>query len=705
MPPFSGKQKKKQLQEKRQRKQEQRKRLDEKEGHDDDLFGQNDLQAHPREGSSDRGQTSDTQRGREEYKYGADHAGIRSVFLKETADEIAERKKRTFECLKNRNFMGPDGIPFGKWFDAPGPAAPALMPFSVEIPTRGWALRNSSALKTAITGKISGIGESGSDDDSSEEKEGDAYDSSENPDINAQEEERFRNYLHAVDNYPLPEAMRKMQISSYERNIDVWRQLWRTVEQSHVVVLVTDARYPIVHLPISLLYYVVRECRKACVIVLNKADLIPRHILDKWISFLQSYFVSTGVLPASVEEATATGVVREIPLIPFTALPSEETAFGTEQNCNAAKRRKKKNRRNKLYEQLRTGKLQVSSDDDDADGTRDERGSDTSDDDDDERGGLCGAVDTSAKTSVSKSSRGKDDGFYAATENFKGMRKAERELQQGRRDHKELQIVSNMITSLLKQCRDIGLSRQGISRETGDKATHCDVPMESRGEEENDGGDEPWVNVGFVGYPNVGKSSLLNCIRGTKVVSVSSTAGHTKHLQTIPIPSEHVVLIDSPGLAFPVFGLPRPLQAVFGTHQIAQTRDPQSGVAYLATHLHLERLYGLRRSCDYDDDASGKNNCPYGAPNAWSPYEICESYAKKKGYFVKRGKGALDIHRGAIELLQEAFEGRIVLFLAPPEVSWLQSAAFLEEVRPYLLLRAAPLVNFARNSSVETSEQ
>jgi hypothetical protein len=38
--------------------------------------------------------------------------------------------------------------------------------------------------------------------------------------------------------------------------------------------------------------------------------------------------------------------------------------------------------------------------------------------------------------------------------------------------------------------------------------------------------------VGFVGHPNVGKSSLLNSLVKKHVVSVSRTCGHTKYLQT-----------------------------------------------------------------------------------------------------------------------------------------------------------------------------
>ena len=39
--------------------------------------------------------------------------------------------------------------------------------------------------------------------------------------------------------------------------------------------------------------------------------------------------------------------------------------------------------------------------------------------------------------------------------------------------------------------------------------------------------------IGFIGQPNVGKSSLINSIFGKKVVSASRTPGHTKHFQTL----------------------------------------------------------------------------------------------------------------------------------------------------------------------------
>lgn len=39
----------------------------------------------------------------------------------------------------------------------------------------------------------------------------------------------------------------------------------------------------------------------------------------------------------------------------------------------------------------------------------------------------------------------------------------------------------------------------------------------------------------MVGYPNVGKSSTINRLLGTKKTSVSATPGKTKHFQTLII--------------------------------------------------------------------------------------------------------------------------------------------------------------------------
>src|SRR4051812_37771681 len=55
--------------------------------------------------------------------------------------------------------------------------------------------------------------------------------------------------------------------------------------------------------------------------------------------------------------------------------------------------------------------------------------------------------------------------------------------------------------------------------------------------------------VGMVGYPNVGKSSAINVLCGTKRVRVASIPGKTKHFQTLNIGGD-ICLCDCPGLVF-----------------------------------------------------------------------------------------------------------------------------------------------------------
>jgi len=57
--------------------------------------------------------------------------------------------------------------------------------------------------------------------------------------------------------------------------------------------------------------------------------------------------------------------------------------------------------------------------------------------------------------------------------------------------------------------------------------------------------------VGFVGYPNVGKSTVINALVGKTKVGMSRTPGKTKHIQTLELADFGITLCDCPGLVFP----------------------------------------------------------------------------------------------------------------------------------------------------------
>ncbi|XP_038220304.1 guanine nucleotide-binding protein-like 1 [Zerene cesonia] len=156
------------------------------------------------------------------------------------------------------------------------------------------------------------------------------------------------------------------------------------------------------------------------------------------------------------------------------------------------------------------------------------------------------------------------------------------------------------------------------------------------------------LTVGCVGQPNVGKSSLMNAIMGRKVVSVSRTPGHTKHFQTIFL-TPQVRLCDCPGLVFPSM-VPRSIQILMGSYPIAQLREPYTTIRYLAERLDLPRL--LRIDHPENDDT-------------WSPRDICDGWAKKRGYLTAKA-ARLDTYRAANSILRMALDGKICLWLRPP---------------------------------------
>ncbi len=57
------------------------------------------------------------------------------------------------------------------------------------------------------------------------------------------------------------------------------------------------------------------------------------------------------------------------------------------------------------------------------------------------------------------------------------------------------------------------------------------------------------LSSGVVGFPNVGKSSLLNSLKRTRVAQVGNTPGVTRAVQEVVL-DKHLRLLDSPGIVF-----------------------------------------------------------------------------------------------------------------------------------------------------------
>ncbi|XP_058024225.1 guanine nucleotide-binding protein-like 1 isoform X2 [Ahaetulla prasina] len=161
------------------------------------------------------------------------------------------------------------------------------------------------------------------------------------------------------------------------------------------------------------------------------------------------------------------------------------------------------------------------------------------------------------------------------------------------------------------------------------------------------------LTVGCVGFPNVGKSSLINGLVGRKVVSVSRTPGHTKYFQTYFL-TPTVKLCDCPGLIFPSL-VDKKQQILAGIYPISQIQEPYTPVGYLASRIPVQALLKLR----HPDAEHGKPEPP------WCAWDVCEAWAEKRGY--KTAKGARnDVYRAANSLLRLAVDGRLCICMRPP---------------------------------------
>ncbi|XP_076820375.1 large subunit GTPase 1 homolog [Clavelina lepadiformis] len=81
-------------------------------------------------------------------------------------------------------------------------------------------------------------------------------------------------------------------ITPYEKNLDFWRQLWRVIERSDVVVQIVDARDPLLFRCKDMETYVKEvSSEKKNVILVNKADLLSPKQRETW----RKYFEDLGV--------------------------------------------------------------------------------------------------------------------------------------------------------------------------------------------------------------------------------------------------------------------------------------------------------------------------------------------------------------------------------------------------------------------------
>lgn len=72
-------------------------------------------------------------------------------------------------------------------------------------------------------------------------------------------------------------------LTPFERNLELWRQLWRVLERSDVVVQIVDSRNPLLFRSADLEKYASEfNPPKRCILLINKADLLSEEQIELW---------------------------------------------------------------------------------------------------------------------------------------------------------------------------------------------------------------------------------------------------------------------------------------------------------------------------------------------------------------------------------------------------------------------------------------
>ncbi|KAK4129192.1 NGP1NT-domain-containing protein [Parathielavia appendiculata] len=158
--------------------------------------------------------------------------------------------------------------------------------------------------------------------------------------------------------------------------------------------------------------------------------------------------------------------------------------------------------------------------------------------------------------------------------------------------------------------------------------------------------DRKQISVGLIGYPNVGKSSIINALRGKAVAKVAPIPGETKVWQYVTL-MKRIYLIDCPGIVPPNHhDTPQDL-LLRGVVRVENVEHPEQYIPAVLkkvkTH-HMERTYELK---------------------GWKDHiEFLELLARKSGRLLKGGEP--DVDGVAKMVLNDFMRGKIPWFTPAP---------------------------------------
>eukprot|EP01060_Flectonema_neradi_P004462 TRINITY_DN1288_c1_g1_i1.p1 TRINITY_DN1288_c1_g1~~TRINITY_DN1288_c1_g1_i1.p1 ORF type:complete len:754 (+),score=169.78 TRINITY_DN1288_c1_g1_i1:117-2378(+) len=449
--------------------------------------------------------------------------------------------------------------------------------------------------------------------------------------INRQETESFLQWRRKLASI---EEKENILMTPYERNLEVWRQLWRVIERSDIVVDILDARNPLAFRSVACEKTVLRH-KKKLILLLNKAELLTERQRSIWGKYFDDQGIVAIFFSASLAKDNQDKEAGNDPSKGRTGDGFEAPAEG-EYNLE-------------IEQQILAE--EAAEEIDNLAPIEDEESV---------------PAETASKPKAKKSRRNnkKLKGCAQPVSTEKGPHP----FAEGRpeRKKKEPAPAEPPTESELERTKRVDFVNKAGGLSAALKFHKNNLGKIYTPEQlidffllhrEGTSMEGKPVMAGFIGYPNVGKSSTINVLWESKKVNVSSTPGKTKHFQTLILPDERrVMLCDCPGLVFPSFASTRDHMIVDGILPISQLKDPIGPMHIVESRIKkdiFEMCYTLNLDWAQDLDES---------PTA--AHYLCNAFARARGFMTDHDKP--NANRAAREILQDYVAGKLVFVTPPP---------------------------------------
>ncbi len=172
--------------------------------------------------------------------------------------------------------------------------------------------------------------------------------------------------------------------------------------------------------------------------------------------------------------------------------------------------------------------------------------------------------------------------------------------------------------------------------------------------------DRKTISVGFIGYPNTGKSSVINTLKQKDVCKVAPIPGETKVWQYITLTAK-IYLIDCPGVVSPDPGLSDGDIVLRGVVRVENIDAPEQYMADLLAKVPPAVMAATYKLED----------------RHYTPEELLEAVARQSGRLLKGGEP--DFNSVARQMIADFVRGKIPWFMEPPMRPGKGPGAMVEE--------------------------